>query len=74
MVSYNIGMTDRLPLPQELWDTIPADAQARIQARLRLMRVSLGREPADAVIVNGTLLNTLTSELLPGWGVAIAGR
>jgi adenine deaminase len=37
------------------------------------MRVALGREPADRVIVNGTLLNTLTGELLPQWGVAVSG-
>jgi adenine deaminase len=52
---------------------VPADAQNRIRARLRLMRVALGREPADLVIGDGTLLDTLTGELLPGWGVAIAG-
>src|SRR3954469_8373171 len=28
-------MTDRLPLPQELWDTIPADAQAAVLALVR---------------------------------------
>src|SRR4249919_3285286 len=28
-------MTDRLPLPQELWDTIPADAQAALLALVR---------------------------------------
>jgi adenine deaminase len=44
-----------------------------MQARLRLMRVALGREPADLVITDGTLLDTITGELLPGWGVAIAG-
>jgi adenine deaminase len=52
---------------------VPAAAQERIRARLRLMRVGLGKEPADAVIEGGTLLNTITGELLPGWGVAIAG-
>src|SRR5262245_55131204 len=52
---------------------VPARAQERISARLRLMRVALGQEPADAVIEGGTLLNTVTGELLPGWGVAIAG-
>lgn len=52
---------------------LPADAQQRMQDRLRLMRVALRREPADAVIVDGTLLDTITGELLPDWGVAIAG-
>lgn len=52
---------------------LPAGAQDRMRARLRLMRVALGQEPADRVIVDGTLLDTVTGELLPGWGVAIAG-
>ncbi|HEX2456171.1 MAG TPA: adenine deaminase C-terminal domain-containing protein [Vicinamibacterales bacterium] len=52
---------------------LPAGAQDRISARLRLMRVALGQEPSDLVITDGTLLDTLTGELLPGWGVAIAG-
>jgi adenine deaminase len=52
---------------------LPAAAADRQRARLQLMRVALGREPADRVIVNGTLLNTLTGELLPGWGVAVSG-
>lgn len=59
----------RPPAPQDL----PAEADARLQARLRLMRVALGEQPADTVITGGTLLNTLTGEPLPGWGVAIAG-
>jgi adenine deaminase len=37
------------------------------------MNVALGREAADIVITEGTLLDTITGELLPGWGVAIAG-
>jgi adenine deaminase len=41
--------------------------------RRRLIDVALGREPADRVIVGGTLVNTFTAELLPGWGVAVAG-
>ncbi len=53
--------------------TMPAEVQARIDARLRLMRVALGQEPADLVIEGGALLDTVTGELLPGWGVAIAG-
>lgn len=43
-------------------------------ARLRLMRVALAQEPADLVITDGTMLDTITGELLPGWGVAIAGE
>jgi hypothetical protein len=53
---------------------LPAAAQERMNARLRLMRVALAREPADLVIADGTLLDTVTGELLPGWGVAIAGN
>ena len=52
---------------------LPAAAQDRMRARLRLMRVALGQEPADLLITGGTMLNTITGELLPGWGVAIAG-
>ena len=52
---------------------LPAGAQERMRARLRLMRVALAQEPADLVIADGTLLDTITGELLPGWGVAIAG-
>jgi adenine deaminase len=53
--------------------SVPAAAQERMAARLRLMRVGLGQEPADMVIEGGTLLDTVTGELLPDWGVAIAG-
>ena len=52
---------------------LPAAAEERMRARLRLMRVALGQEPADVVIADGTMLDTITGELLPGWGVAIAG-
>jgi adenine deaminase len=52
---------------------MPAGVRERIRARLRLMRVGLGQEAADLVIEGGTLLDTITGELLPGWGVAIAG-
>lgn len=38
-----------------------------------LVDVALGRRPADLVIQNGTLVNTFTAELLPGWSVAVAG-
>lgn len=54
-------------------DALPAAVEARVRARLRLMRVALGQEPADMVIEGGTLLDTITGELLPGWGVAISG-
>ena len=53
---------------------VPAAVQERMNARLRLMRVALAQEPADLVIADGTLLDTVTGELLPGWGVAIAGN
>lgn len=59
--------------PSPRAEQLPDDVQARIRARLRLMRVGLGQEPADVVIEGGTLLDTLTGELLPGWGIAIAG-
>lgn len=52
---------------------LPAAAQARMRARLRVMRVARAQEPADLVISDGTLLDTITGELLPGWGVAISG-
>lgn len=52
---------------------VTADVQARMDARLRLMRVALGQAPADMVIEGGALLDTVTGELLPGWGIAIAG-
>ena len=44
----------------------------RQQLTMRLADVAVGRVPAEMVIVNGTLVNVLTRELLPGWGVAIA--
>jgi adenine deaminase len=53
---------------------LPQAAAERQRQRLHLMNVALGRAPADTVIVNGTLLNTVTGELLPGWGVAISGQ
>ncbi len=54
-------------------DPAPEAVQARIAARLHVMRVALGQQPADLTIEGGTLLDTITGELLPGWGVAIAG-
>lgn len=38
----------------------------------KLVDVALGRTPADLVIQGGTLVNTFTAELLPGWGVAVS--
>jgi len=52
---------------------LPAAAQERMRVRLKLIRVAAGQEPADVVITDGTLLNTITGELLPGWGIAVAG-
>ena len=54
-------------------DALPAAAQQRMRARLKVMRVAAGQEPADLVITDGTLLNTITGERLAGWGVAISG-
>src|SRR5258706_6040304 len=42
--------------------------------RLSVMRVALGRQPADVVIRNGTLLAATTGELLPDTALAISGR
>lgn len=38
-----------------------------------LIDVALGREPADLTIINGTLLNVYTGELLDGYAVAAKG-
>jgi adenine deaminase len=59
--------------PRPATPELPAAADDRMRARLRLMRVALGQEPADVLITDGTMLDTITGELLPGWGVAIAG-
>ncbi|MFC1968352.1 adenine deaminase C-terminal domain-containing protein [Chloroflexota bacterium] len=40
----------------------------------QLVKVSLGEEKADLAIINGTLLNVYTGELLPDHGVAIKGE
>lgn len=61
------------PSPSQGERPLARAAAERHAQRLRLMRVGLGQAPADVVIVNGTLLNTLTGELLPGWGVAFSG-
>ena len=39
-----------------------------------LMEVALGRRPADLAVVNATLLNVYTRELLKGTGIAVRGR
>ena len=39
----------------------------------RLVRVALGKDPADLVVRGGVLANVYTGELLEGWGVAVAG-
>ena len=53
---------------------MPPDAKARMEARLRLMDVALGRQPADLVITHGTLLSTYTAEQIPQQGIAISGK
>ncbi len=54
-VPLRVG-AERPPMRAE--QPLPEAAAARQRARLRLMRVALGQEPADTVIVNGTLLNS----------------
>ncbi|MGI6317571.1 MAG: amidohydrolase family protein [Dethiobacteria bacterium] len=39
--------------------------------RTELIRTALGNEKADLAIVNGTLVNVYTGELLEGYGVAV---
>ena len=67
------GSLEAQTIPRGEAQTMPRAAEERMRDRLRLMRVALGQEPADVVIADGTLLDTLTGELLPGWGVAIVG-
>jgi adenine deaminase len=74
-ITRDVGAEPRAGLtPAGQAQGLPAAAEERMRARLRLMRVALGREPADVVIAGGTMLDTLTGELLPGWGVAISGN
>ena len=54
--------------------SLPEEARLRQKARIDLMEVALGRRPADLVILNGTLLDTATLELLPQTGIAVSGR
>jgi adenine deaminase len=51
----------------------PAAEPARAADARVLVAVALGRRPADLVVRGGTLANVYTGELLPGWGVAVAG-
>ena len=37
------------------------------------IRTALGKEPADLIITNGTLVNVFTAELIPGTDVAVKG-
>ncbi len=53
---------------------LPREVRNRIQSRIELMQVSLGKKPADLVIENGTLLNTATAELLPETSLAVSGE
>jgi len=45
-----------------------------MQQRMTLMRTAMGQEQADLAIVNGTLVNVYTGELLAGWGIAVKGE
>jgi len=45
-----------------------------LQQRIELIRTALGGEKADLAIVNGTVVNVYTGELLEGYGVAIKGE
>jgi adenine deaminase len=47
---------------------------AGIDKAREVMEVTMGREKADLVITNGTLLNVYTGELLTGQSVAIKGE
>jgi adenine deaminase len=52
------------------WRSAPA---VRADDPRTLVAVALGERPADLVVRGGTLANVYTGELLPGWGVAVAG-
>ncbi len=45
-----------------------------LQERTQLLRTAVGREKADLAVVNGTLVNVYTGELLEGYGVAVRGE
>lgn len=45
-----------------------------LQERVQLIRTATGREKADLAVVNGTLINVYTGELLEGYGVAVKGE
>lgn len=54
--------------------TLPATSGApRGDDPATLVAVALGDRPADLVVRGGTLANVYSGELLPGWGVAVAG-
>jgi adenine deaminase len=61
-------------IPENAPTTMPASARGRQNARLELMRVALGKRPADLVIQNGRLVDTATLEILPGTGIAVFGQ
>ncbi|MGI5882932.1 MAG: adenine deaminase C-terminal domain-containing protein [Dethiobacteria bacterium] len=45
-----------------------------LQQRIALIRTAEGSEKADLVIINGTLVNVYSGELLKGYGVAVRGE
>ena len=45
-----------------------------LQERTALIKTASGSEKADLAIVNGTLVNVYTGELLEGYGVAVKGE
>jgi len=53
--------------------TLLATGPSRHADPATLVAVALGERPADLVVRGGTLANVYTGELLPGWGVAVAG-
>ncbi len=44
-----------------------------VEKTKELMQVGLGRRKADLAIVNGTLLNVYTGELMPGYSILVKG-
>ncbi len=57
----------------ELVDPKPA-MRRNGEERMHCVDVAMGRKPADLVITGGDLLCVRSGEILPGWGVATAGR
>ncbi len=72
--SAQLGEAEEVSLSGPSRTALSAEANSRRQSRIELMRVALGKKPADLVIENGTLLDTATAELLAGWSVAISGE